>query len=245
MDFFLSCVVFPANEISEKSLAVKCRAGIVPSLCMMGAMDYKKISDMLTLGAPVLVVCSCVRLLTYYHHWNIPILDYLSLSELLMLFIQPILMIAALALSAIVVYGADMFSGTWKANVAKSKYSPGPPPKSAMQKIDSVEGGFKLVADGENSEGKKNHNDYTVKFDGKDYPEHPMLDGKPNPNAADTISIKKTDDFTYEATTKKGGKVLTTTKNVVSKDGKTRTSTTTGTNAQGQNVNNVVMWEKQ
>jgi len=162
--------------------------------------------------------------------------------RLLVLFV---VMIAVLALSVIVVYGADMFSGTWKANVAKSKYSPGPPPKSAMQKIDSVEGGFKLVAEGDNSEGKKNHNEYTVKFDGKDYPEHPMLDGKPNPNGADTISIKKIDDFTYEATTKKGGKVLTTTKNVVSKDGKMRTSTTTGTNAQGQNVNNVVVWEKQ
>jgi len=89
---------FSRNEISEKSFELKNRAGIVPCTVHDVAMDYKKISDMLTLGAPVLVVCSCIRLLTYYHHWNIPILDYLSLSELLMLFIQPILVIAALAM---------------------------------------------------------------------------------------------------------------------------------------------------
>jgi hypothetical protein len=160
------------------------------------------------------------------------------------LLVLSVVIVAALALSAIA-YGADMFSGTWKANIAKSKYSPGPPPKAAMQKIDATDGGLKLVADGENSEGKKNHNEYTVKFDGKDYPEKPMLDGKPNPNAADMIAIKKIDDYTYEATTKQKGKMLTVTKNVVSKDGKTRTATTTGTNAQGQKVSNTVVWEKQ
>jgi len=114
-----------------------------------------------------------------------------------------------------------------------------------MQKIEAVDGGMKVVTDGENAEGKKTHNEYTVKFDGKDSPEHPMVDGKPNPNGADTISIKKIDDNTYEATTKKKGQVLTVTKNVISKDGKTRTATATGKNAEGQTVNNVVIWEKQ
>src|SRR5215470_216728 len=156
-----------------------------------------------------------------------------------------LVLVAAFTISAAVAYGADMFSGTWKLNVAKSKFSPGPGPKSNMQKIEANDGGFKLVQDGENAEGKKTHNEYTVKFDGKDYPEHPMVDGKANPNGADTISIKKIDDNTYEATTKKKGQVLTVTKNVISKDGKTRTATATGKNAEGQTVNNVVVWEKQ
>ena len=154
-------------------------------------------------------------------------------------------MLACLVAASVTLYGADTFSGTWKLNVAKSKYSPGPPPKSNTQKIEAVEGGIKVVADGENAEGKKTHNEYTAKFDGKDYPEHPMLDGKPNPNAPDSISLKKIDDYTFEATTKQKGKVLTVTKNVVSKDGKTRTATTTGKNAQGQTVNNTAVWEKQ
>ena len=161
------------------------------------------------------------------------------------LLVFSLVLAAALALSATIAYSADNFSGTWKLNVAKSKFSPGPGPKSNMQKIDAVDGGMKVVTDGENAEGKKTHNEYTVKFDGKDYPEHPMVDGKPNPNGADTISIKKIDDNTYEATTKKKGQVLTVTKNVISKDGKIRTATATGKNAEGQTVNNVVIWEKQ
>jgi hypothetical protein len=161
------------------------------------------------------------------------------------LFVYLLVLVATFALMATITYGADMFSGTWKVNLAKSKYSPGPPPKTNMQKIEAVENGIKVVADGENSEGKKTHNEYTAKFDGKDYAEHPMLDGKPNPNGADMISLTKVDDYTFEATTKQKGKVLTTTKNVVSKDGKTRTATTTGKNAQGQTVNNTIIWEKQ
>jgi hypothetical protein len=37
---------------------------------------------------------------------------------------------------------ADMIVGTWKLNVAKSKYSPGPPPQSAMVKIAAIDGGI-------------------------------------------------------------------------------------------------------
>jgi hypothetical protein len=153
--------------------------------------------------------------------------------------------VAALALSATIVRGADTFAGTWILNPAKSKFSPGPGPKSNTQKIESVADGMKVVTDGVNAEGKKTHNEYTVKFDGQDSPEHPMVDGKPNPNGADMISVKKVDDFTYEATTKQKGKVLTVTRNVISKDGKTRTATATGKNAQGQTVSNTVVWEKQ
>src|SRR5262244_2780425 len=156
-------------------------------------------------------------------------------------FIFSLALLVVLALTATLAYSADNFSGTWKLNVAKSKFSPGPGPKSNMQKIEAVEGGMKVVVDGENAEGKKTHNDYTVKFDGKDYPEHPMVDGKPNTNGADAISVKKIDDYTYETTAKQKGKVLVVTKNVVSKDGKTRTATATGKNAQGQTVNNITI----
>ena len=44
---------------------------------------------------------------------------------------------------------------------------------------------------------------------------------------------------------KKGGKVTTMQRNVVAADGKTRTVTTTGTDAQGQKVNNLAVYEKQ
>ncbi len=53
------------------------------------------------------------------------------------------------------------------------------------------------------------------------------------------------DANTTEATLKMKGRVTLTTKAVVSADGKTRTLTTTGTNAKGQKVNNVVVFERQ
>ena len=74
--------------------------------------------------------------------------------------------------------------------------------------------------------------------DGKEYP------FKGNPDA-DHITYKRTDAFHVEAMTTLKGKPAGNTKVVVSKDGKTRTLTQTGTNAQGQTINNVVVYEKQ
>lgn len=152
---------------------------------------------------------------------------------------------AVVLASVMAVLAADNFSGTWKLNVAKSKYSPGPAPQSGMTKTEATADGLKIVADGVNAEGKKTHTEYSAKFDGKDYPDKVLLDGTIDPAGADMISIKKIDDFTYEATAKLKGKVLTVTKNVISKDGKTRTQTVTGTNAQGKPINNAVVYEKQ
>jgi hypothetical protein len=157
-----------------------------------------------------------------------------------------VLLIAAAALSSAVISAADARAGMWKLNLEKSKFSPGPPPQGPnTQKIETVDNGVKVVADGVNAQGQKTHTEYTVKFDGKDYPQKPMLDGKPAPNGADTISAKKIDDSTIELTTKRQGTVVTTVKDTISKDGNTRTATVTGTNAQGQAINITAVWEKQ
>ena len=154
-------------------------------------------------------------------------------------------LLAVFAFFTVTAMGADMLAATWKLNVTKSKYSPGPAPRSNVVKFEAIDGGIKLVADGVDSQGRKTHNEYTAKYDGKDYPAKPMLDGKPNPNAADAVSYKRIDDYTYEATTKLKGKTLTVARHVISKDGKTRTVTTTGMNVQGQKVNDVTVFEKQ
>src|SRR5262245_14814194 len=157
-----------------------------------------------------------------------------------------VVLLALVVLSASVVFAADMFSGMWKVNIAKSTFNPGPPPKGPNTvKVTAVSNGLSVVTDGVNSTGQKTHSEFTVKFDGKDYPNKATLDGKPNPNAADTISAKKIDDYTMELTSKLKGKVTATQKVVVSKDGKTQTGSQTGTNAQGQAVNNTIVYEKQ
>jgi hypothetical protein len=147
-----------------------------------------------------------------------------------------------------VVLGADIVNlsaqasdpriGTWKLNGAKSKYSPGPAPQSLTVKVESAGLGEKVTAEFVNADGTRTTTQYTATFDGKDYP----LTGS---QIADTVSLKRIDARTTERTDKKGDKVAQTLKRVVSQDGKTMTVTTKGTNAQGQAVNNVVVFDKQ
>jgi hypothetical protein len=131
--------------------------------------------------------------------------------------------------------------GTWKLNVTKSKYSPGPAPQSLTVKVEpSGQGGEKVTAEFVNADGTRTTTQYTeTNFDGKDYP----LTG--SQFGADTVSLKRIDKWTTERTDKKGSTVVQTLRRVVSQDGKTMTVTTKGTNAQGQAMNNVGVFDKQ
>jgi hypothetical protein len=133
----------------------------------------------------------------------------------------------------------DPFVGTWRLNVAKSKYSPGAPPKSITSTYEAAGKGYKISVRNEPASGPVQEYSYTTNLDGADA----KVTGN-NPNA-DTIAVKRIDANTLEVVNKRGGKPTTTQRNVVSADGKTRTVTTTGTDAQGQKVNNVGVFEKQ
>ena len=133
----------------------------------------------------------------------------------------------------------DPFVGNWRLNVAKSKYSPGPPPKSQTTTYEAAGQGYKVSVRSETAAGPVQQWSYTTNLDGKDAP----VTGN-NPNA-DMLAVKRIDANTLETVNKKGGKVTTTQRNVVAADGKTRTVTTTGMDGQGQKVNNVAVFEKQ
>ena len=131
----------------------------------------------------------------------------------------------------------DPFVGTWVLDVTKSKYSPGPAPKSATTVVDAAGQGYKFSVKQEFASGVQQWS-FTTNLDGKEVP----VTGN-NPNA-DMIAVKRVDANTLETVAKKGGKVTTTQKNVVAGDGKSRTVTTAGTNAQGEKVNNVAVYER-
>ena len=141
-------------------------------------------------------------------------------------------------LSILSAQGADPRVGTWHLNVAKSKYSPGPAPKSQMLKIEAAGKGEKVTSETVSATGDKTVTRYTADFDGKPHP----LKGSA---MADMVALKRVDSHTTERVDSKGGKTVTTYHRVVSKDGKTMTVTTKGTNAQGQATTNVVVFEKQ
>ena len=131
----------------------------------------------------------------------------------------------------------DPNMGTWKLNEAKSKYSPGAP-KNTSVVYEASGDSVKVTVDGVGADGKPTHNEWTGKFDGKDYP----LTGDPT---ADTRSYKKIDTRTMELTNKKGGKPVVTGKITVSADGKSRTVAVSGTDASGKKVTSTAVYDKQ
>jgi hypothetical protein len=133
----------------------------------------------------------------------------------------------------------DPFAGTWKLNVAKSSYNPGPAPKSGIVTISTEGSTVRVVVDGVGPTGEKVHWEYAAaSHDGKEY----KIVG--NNADADTVALKRLGPRSVEVSNKLKGKPTTVNIRTVSADGKTMTVTTKGLNAAGQTVSNVQMFEK-
>jgi len=134
-------------------------------------------------------------------------------------------------------YAADGFMGTWKLNEAKSKLGLGSRKNNTVV-YEAAGDNVKVTADGTDSDGKPAHNEWTGKFDGKDYP----VTGDPT---ADTRSYRMVNDHTLTLTDKKNGKTTITGRIVVSADGKSRTVTVSGTAATGKKFHRTAVSDKQ
>jgi hypothetical protein len=151
---------------------------------------------------------------------------------------RTIVVLVALCLGAVAVCAAaDANMGTWKLNETKSKIPPMAPKNNTVVYTPSGDS-VKVSIDGMDGQGKSFHSEWTGKFDGKEY----ALAGDP---MGDMRTYKKVDDHTLEITTKKGGKVMSTAKVVVSADGKSRTVTVSGTDAGGNKVSYTGVYDKQ
>ena len=134
-------------------------------------------------------------------------------------------------------FAADPQMGTWKLNEAKSKMTPGTT-KFTTVTFKNTLGNIKVSNDGVDGNGKAIHVEWSGKFDGKDY----SVTGSPD---SDARSYTKVNDRTLQVTAKKNGKVNATAQSVVSADGKTRTSTVSGTTAKGKKFHNTAVYAKQ
>ena len=132
---------------------------------------------------------------------------------------------------------ADPTIGTWKLNLAKTKYNAGQAPKSTTLVIEAAGQGVKLTSNTVLADGTARKISYTASYDGKDA----VVTGTPD---YDGMSLKKTANG-FEGSRKKAGKVVQTYTRVVSADGKTMTVTSTGTTAAGAKVDNVQVYDKQ
>jgi hypothetical protein len=140
---------------------------------------------------------------------------------------------------ATVAMAADPFVGTWKLNVAKSRFNPGHAPKRETIIITALDNGLRHLTNGIDEEGKATHFNFTAYFDGKDY----SVTGTVPVGL--TMALEKIDAYTYEMVGKINGKEIQRRRNVISKDRKTLTRTVTGKNSQGQDINNVLVFDKQ
>ena len=147
------------------------------------------------------------------------------------------LTLALCFLAGVTCFAANPHMGTWKLNEAKSKLAPGMG-KNHTVVYASAGWRIKVTVDGTDAKGKPSHNEWTGKFDGKDYP----VTGDPT---SDMRSYKKIDDRTLELTSKKDGKVISTGQIVVSADGKSRTVTLSGTTPKGKKFKSVGVYDKQ
>ncbi len=151
---------------------------------------------------------------------------------------RTILLTLAVCVFAVAVsFAANPNMGTWKLNEAKSKL-PATAVKNNMVVYEAAGDSIKVTVDGTDAEGKPTHNEWTGKFDGKDYP----LTGDPS---ADTRSYKVVNDNTTDLTNKKGSKTTLSGRIVVSADGKSRSITVSGTDSKGMKVKYTAVYDKQ
>jgi hypothetical protein len=140
-------------------------------------------------------------------------------------------------LAGAVCFASDVQMGTWKLNEAKSKMAAGTLKNNTVV-YEAAGDSIKVTIDGTAPDGSATHSEWTGKFDGKDYPST----GNPN---EDVRSAKQVDDRTLNVTSKKGGKVVLTAHVVVAADGKSRTVTVNGTDAQGKKYKSTAVYDKQ
>ncbi|HEX6716953.1 MAG TPA: hypothetical protein VF088_07570 [Pyrinomonadaceae bacterium] len=126
--------------------------------------------------------------------------------------------------------------GTWKLNEAKSKFAG----KARNNTVTYEAAGdqIKITVEGVDENGGAVHSEWTGKFDGKDYP----VTGDAN---SDVRTYRMINKNTLAFSSKKGGKTTLTGRIVISRNGKSRTVTTTSTNAQGKRISNVAVYDKQ
>lgn len=132
----------------------------------------------------------------------------------------------------------DPVVGTWTLNSAKSKFTPGPAPKSLTRTYAASADGTTLTIAGVAADGSPISMHTTFKYDGKDYP----YSGSPN---YDTLSLKRVNATTVKSVLKKDGKVIGQTTRTLSGHGKVMTLSSKGTNAKGVPFNDVTVFDRQ
>ena len=148
--------------------------------------------------------------------------------------------VVTLALSFIATaacFAVNPHVGTWKLNEAKSKIPSGMGKNSTVTYTEEKNGKIKVTVNGVDKDGKPTHSVWVGKFDGKAYP----LKGNLTYNS---IAYKMVNDHTNDITAMKDSKMAWNGRITVSADGKSRTVTINGTDANGKKFSGKAVYDK-
>ena len=132
----------------------------------------------------------------------------------------------------------DPVLGTWKLNVEKSKFVPGPGWQSQIRVYQLTPAGVLVTWTGLDAKGDTMQVRYTYKYDGRDYP----MTGS---RSYDTLNAVRVDARTVKSEEKRSGKTVGIAVRTVSPDGKVLTITDQGTNRKGQAFSQVLIFDRQ
>jgi len=128
--------------------------------------------------------------------------------------------------------------GKWKLNLDKSKFSPGPPPKSQTLNFEGAGQDLKDTAETIDAQGQATKVVLMHIYDGKPHP----TTGNP---LFDATTYTPVDAYHVNFVRSKDGKAVLAGSIVISSDGRTFTATTEGTGANGEKISSVAVYEKQ
>jgi len=131
----------------------------------------------------------------------------------------------------------DPNMGTWKLNEAKSKLTLGEG-KNTTVVYEAAGDQVKVIMDGTDKDGKPTHNEWTGKFDGKDY----AVTGDPK---SDMRSYTKVDDHKLVFAVKKDGNKTVRGRIVVAADSKSRMVIARRVDEQGKKSTETAAYDKQ
>ena len=152
-------------------------------------------------------------------------------------------MLVSVVLVFTTAYAADVQTGVWKLNIAKSRYKTATSPQSQTVTIAPAgKDGVKLTVNAVNAKGETSTIEYAAQYDGKQYP---RTESGANAVPGQMVALKRIDAQTVQRDVFLKGKNVGTERWVISADGKTRTVTQSGTGPDSKPIDNVIVYDKQ
>jgi hypothetical protein len=135
-------------------------------------------------------------------------------------------------------WSADSVIGTWRLNVQKSRFLPGPAFQSEIRTYEEQKEGVKVTIRAVDGKGRRSTIIYLTTPDGQQH----VVSGSGGP--ADSVALKRVNEFTAESILLHAGKEIAKTVRVIDPEGTTMTITYKGLDPEGNSVDNRLVFER-